>query len=475
MVSPLHGAFAYDEVPYDTEPNPDAHPRALHTLAHLFGLSTASPSSCRVLEVGCGDGHHLLAAAGYLPGARFVGFDLAGEAIRRGQAFASAAGIDNVTLERGDLGELTGTEHGAFDYVTAHGVYSWVPSALQPKVLSVLKASLAPNGVAFVSFNALPGWHLQAALRRLMVAHAVEGSPAERVARALAVVDGLATLADGPGFAGILGRHAQGYRAHVDAALPPGAPFSRYVFHDLLAEENNPVDLLTFAKDAAAAGLAILAELPLQPLGEGTSPRAESLARHLARKGTPFLQVALVHDHVEAPPAPSGHHVAGLHLVSRVSRAEGGYCLDEGAVLRRAAPALERLLATAAASPAASVPLGAYVGEDQALAGDLLRALEAGVVRLVAEAPPAPTTLPAEPRVSPHTREQARRTTLRGGPGVVVTADHEGLRVGPEDAKLLALLDGSRNAGALADATGRSPVEVKAALGRYAARRLLLP
>ena len=116
--------FAYDAVPYDTEANPEAHPRSMATLARLLGRAAAPPSTARVLEIGCGDGEHLIAAASYLPRARFVGFDLAGDAVARGTAAARAAGIENVELLHRDVRDVAaaglGPTGGAFDSVVAH-------------------------------------------------------------------------------------------------------------------------------------------------------------------------------------------------------------------------------------------------------------------------------------------------------------------------------------------------------------------
>ncbi|MFO0740802.1 MAG: class I SAM-dependent methyltransferase [Labilithrix sp.] len=78
-------ASAYDEVPYDTEANVETHPVAMATLARLAGLTPAPAWHARVLEIGCGDGENLGAAAAYLPEARFVGFDLAERAISSGR------------------------------------------------------------------------------------------------------------------------------------------------------------------------------------------------------------------------------------------------------------------------------------------------------------------------------------------------------------------------------------------------------
>jgi tRNA G46 methylase TrmB len=90
--------FASDEVPYDTEVNPEAHPRSLATLARLFGLRTAALSKARVLENGCGDGEHMIAEASYLPHASFAGFDLAADALAQGTVSVHAKGTRNVRI-----------------------------------------------------------------------------------------------------------------------------------------------------------------------------------------------------------------------------------------------------------------------------------------------------------------------------------------------------------------------------------------
>lgn len=41
-----------------------------------------------MLELGCGNGDHLIVAAAYMPDARFLGFDLAADAIAAGQRMA---------------------------------------------------------------------------------------------------------------------------------------------------------------------------------------------------------------------------------------------------------------------------------------------------------------------------------------------------------------------------------------------------
>ncbi|NDU79132.1 methyltransferase domain-containing protein [Actinomadura sp. DSM 109109] len=89
---------SYDAIPYPSKPNPGAHPDRLATVALLCGLETAPPARCRYLELGCGDGAALVALAVALPESEFVGVDIAGQPIARGQAIIADLGLTNVRI-----------------------------------------------------------------------------------------------------------------------------------------------------------------------------------------------------------------------------------------------------------------------------------------------------------------------------------------------------------------------------------------
>ena len=69
-------ATSYDELPYDGGSFPLTHPLKLGWIAALHGLTPAPVRTCRVLEIGCGDGSNLLPLAECYPEAQFHGFDL---------------------------------------------------------------------------------------------------------------------------------------------------------------------------------------------------------------------------------------------------------------------------------------------------------------------------------------------------------------------------------------------------------------
>ena len=158
---------AYDDHPYTGNAFAQTHPARLASVAALFGLMSAPATRCRVLELGCGEGANLIPMAFHLPDSTFVGIDLAPTPINAGCERIARLGLRNVELHQGDVADAC--EHlGTFDYVIAHGLYSWVPDAVRPHILRVAAERLADQGVAYVSYNALPGCRLRHLVRDLL-------------------------------------------------------------------------------------------------------------------------------------------------------------------------------------------------------------------------------------------------------------------------------------------------------------------
>src|SRR5690606_2351268 len=130
----------------------------------------------------------------------------------------------------------------------AHGVFSWVPPPVREHILALCARSLAPEGLAYVSYNAMPGWGLRGQVRRLLMA-ACEGTadPLEQIALArerLVVLAEGATRIDSP--LGALLRHEiELARTRPDWLL----------LHEYLAPVNDAFDVRAFAAMAARHGL----------------------------------------------------------------------------------------------------------------------------------------------------------------------------------------------------------------------------
>jgi SAM-dependent methyltransferase len=246
----------YDRLFYQSLCLPRTHPDHLAALGRLMGLNAAEPDGCRVLELGCAAGGNLIPMAGRLPRARFVGVDLSAAQIAAGQCLVDSLGLDNIDLRTADIAMLN-EGIGEFDYVIAHGVYSWVPDAVRAALLRLARQVLAPDGLCYISFNTLPGWRMRGMLRDILC-DACRGvsEPAARLAAAQAALARLErALPELPGLG------AEYLRAEI-AALRGLHP--SYLYFEYLAEHNRAFLFRDFLADVQAQGLRYLCDADLQ-------------------------------------------------------------------------------------------------------------------------------------------------------------------------------------------------------------------
>ena len=255
--------YSYDQVPYPASPFAQTHPQRLATIATLFGVSAPPVDSCRVLEIGCAQGGNIVPMAEQLPNSQFVGFDLSAKQIDAAQQFAAVAKLDNVQLLKMDVLDVP-DDMGAFDYILCHGVYSWVPSSVQEAILALCKNHLQTNGVAYVSYNTYPGWHLRGMIRDMMAYHTRKlTDPEQRIAQARALLQFLAGNADAKTAYGML------LKGELDILLNHS---DSYLFHEHLEEVNDPVYFFQLAERLDKLGLQYLGEASMPSMWTGHLP-----------------------------------------------------------------------------------------------------------------------------------------------------------------------------------------------------------
>lgn len=243
-------ASRYDAMPYESRFVAASHPDRMATMAVLHGLQPPRVESCRVLELGCADGGNLFPLAQSMPGATFLGIDVSTRQIAAGQTATTEMGLANVELRVMDLAEID-ESLGTFDYIIAHGVYSWVSPTARERLYAVCRERLTSNGVAYVSYNTYPGWHLRGMIREMMLFHArMFPDPDSQVIEARRLLNFLATAAlpaESP-YAQVLRAEAELLERSRDA----------YVFHDHLETENHPLYFHEFVDQTKRAGLRYL-------------------------------------------------------------------------------------------------------------------------------------------------------------------------------------------------------------------------
>jgi len=242
---------SYNDVPYHSKVHFDMHPDRLAAVGKVAGMEPAPVEQCRYLEIGCGTGANLIGLAYYLPRARFVGVDLAENPIAEGEIARRELQLDNLALRAADLREIDAA-WGEFDYIAAHGLYSWVPAEVQKALLRICRERLAPEGIAFISYNTLPGRHARQYLRDLMMFHtrAIE-DPAQRILQARASVQLLLSKGRLPEpWQALLSKEAEKVAATPDNQL----------FHDDLGLSSEPLYFSDFIARAAAHELQYVGE-----------------------------------------------------------------------------------------------------------------------------------------------------------------------------------------------------------------------
>jgi len=409
---------AYDEAPYLSHVYPQAHPDRLATHATLLGVPCAPVETCRTLEIGCGDAVNLISLAYTHPKARFVGIDLASTAIARGQAMIDALGLNNINLVQADILDA---DPGEFDYILAHGVYAWIPPAAREAMLAMIRRALAPAGVAFVSYNALPGCRVRQVVRDMLrfALKGVEGVSA----RAEAARDVLREIAeDLPG-------ESPFHTAVREEANDTRARPLSLVAHDELSDDYHPVHLFEFVDHCARHGLAFLTEAEPRNSAAGFLPphalddpdfdviaRAQHADFALLRC---FHQTLVVRDDLVFSRRPRPENLYGLHAATPATLNEKGVfetsqmtfeIEDEttSAAIRRLGRAWPKTL-----------PVRELIGGDAVRAEALLNMYWAGAVALHAEPSTYVTTPGERPEASALARLQAR-----SGTGRLVTLRH---------------------------------------------------
>lgn len=241
----------YDVVEYPHRPFAQTQPDRLAALGILFGMQPALPDRCRVLELGGGSGGNLIPLADLFPNSTFFGVDLAETAIQQGEKRIAALGLKNVTLQQMDVMNFP-ADAGEFDYIIAHGLFSWVPEPVRDKVLRICQDHLAPQGIAYISYNAYPGCHIRRMWRDMMLFHTRQfADPKDKIEQGKGI---LSLVANG------CTRNDPGHMLAKDEVQKRSQLDDSAIFHDDLSGCWQPFYITEFLSLAGAKGLRYLGE-----------------------------------------------------------------------------------------------------------------------------------------------------------------------------------------------------------------------
>jgi len=245
----------YDLVPYFSHPFQKTHPEHLFTLARLFGVAAPDFNQARVLELGCADGGNIVTMAANLPDSHFAGVDLSRKQLQWGWDLIAQLELDNIRLEHMSIGDIE-PDFGQFDYIICHGVYSWVPPHIQAKILATCRRHLSTSGIAYVSYNCLPGWNFIKSIRDMMLYHvSAFDDPAEKAEQARSMLQFIINSQD---------RSDKAYTAYLKSEMDVLSQHrDAYLLHDHLEDINDPIYFHEFMQRAAQHELDYLGDTDL--------------------------------------------------------------------------------------------------------------------------------------------------------------------------------------------------------------------
>ncbi len=460
----------YETLPYPHYVHPLSDPARSAVLGRLFGLRPADPRQARVLELGCGSGSNLLAMAARFPGSQFLGLDFSAPDIAAAQAVATEAGLTNIEFQQADLLTWSPPPERS-DYVIAYGLFSWVPDAVKERVLQIVRASLAPQGIACISYMTYPGCKQPETLRdllRLRTEHLA--APSEKITAAGAVLGFL----DGAYGAMKAQPHAASLHAEVRRIR---AKEPSFLLHDDLGVQRDPCYLLQFANWAAEHGLRYLADSELHTMLPENLPVESAralLAMKLDRLETEqFLDYvtnrsfrcsllvgpeATMADRLDASAIREMCLGPALQPVKPGRPGEAETCFqaaDGTSVTLRSVP-LMAFLQALSAKEGGSTPFIDVLAAAQTIAGrgftdaeqaqlaeDLLTLYGRRQIELSAVPSTPPAGLPERPRLTPLNRVMARHR------GMCVDGRQQSHRLTGAEQAFCGLLDGSRTVAGL--------------------------
>lgn len=210
-------------------------------------------------ELGCGRGVTANILAATNPLGSFYAADFNPAHVVEARELASRAGLTNLTVLEKSFAELAAGEVSdlpLFDFVTLHGIYTWVTAENRAHINEFIRRYLKPGGVVYVSYNALPGWSPSLPMQRLLVEHA-DCFPGTSTAQLAGATDFIRKLeASGAGY----------FTANPSNALrleQLGKGNSNYLVHEYMHKHWQPMYHADVARGLADAKLNYVASADL--------------------------------------------------------------------------------------------------------------------------------------------------------------------------------------------------------------------
>lgn len=243
----------YDSVEYPNSSYKVTSPESLSAIAKVFGVSSPDISKAKILELGCASGGNIIPLAERFPEIDVLGIDLSEKQINKAENIKKSLGLNNIKFEQKSILDLDFKDQ-KFDYIIAHGLYSWVPKEVKDKILEICGNNLSENGIAYVSYNTLPGWNALKTVRDMMLYHSNNfDDNSKKISESCNI---LKFVSDN------IKDEKSTYKKSLDQEIEllKNVNSTSYLFHDHLETNNDPCYFHEFMDAASKKGLKYLGD-----------------------------------------------------------------------------------------------------------------------------------------------------------------------------------------------------------------------
>lgn len=144
-------------------------------------------------ELGSGLGLTTNVLAASNPQGRFWAADINPRHVVKARRLAEDAELENVVHLEASFEELLEMDLPRFDYITLHGIWSWVSPEARRDIKRFLRARLETGGVVYISYNNPIGWERRQTMGKVLreLVRAISGPLPQRIEIATGVIRGL--------------------------------------------------------------------------------------------------------------------------------------------------------------------------------------------------------------------------------------------------------------------------------------------
>jgi SAM-dependent methyltransferase len=275
------------DIPYLRDFKPMLAPAWLDHVALVAGIEPpARRNGFAWCDLGCGQGVTAAILAATHPLGVFYAIDAMPAHIDHARRLAAAAAIPNLQLHGVDFAAAIDLGLPQFDYIVAHGVYTWIGPEVQCALRLFIDRRLKPGGLVYLSYNAMPGWARDLPFQGLLREFG-RTLPGDNSGRLAAAAELACTLA-GDGVASLAASFiVKELRERPEDYAPA------YLVHEFMPAAWQPLYVTEVRRDMATIGLQpvgsatlsenfdwmVLDETARRTLGAITDPDARELVR----------------------------------------------------------------------------------------------------------------------------------------------------------------------------------------------------